>query len=95
MDTVALKHGGGITWHLQWLHELGFKNCLADLDVYMRPNIKPWGTHYYEYVLVYRDDVLVVSHDPEDIMDKLGKRYTLKPGSVHDPAEYWHVQYSY
>jgi hypothetical protein len=55
------------------LHELGFKNCLADLDVYLQPNVKPCGTNYYEYVLVYVDDVLVVSHDPQDIMNKLGK----------------------
>jgi hypothetical protein len=70
------------------LHELGFKNCLADLDVYIWPNVKPCRTHYYEYVLVYVDDVLMVSYDPQDIMNKLGKRYTLKPGSVREPTEY-------
>jgi hypothetical protein len=40
------------------LCELGFKNCLADLDVCLQPNVKPCGTNYYEYVLVYVDDVL-------------------------------------
>jgi hypothetical protein len=37
---------------------------------------------------VYVDDVLLVSHDPQDIMDELGKCCTLKPGSVREPMEY-------
>jgi Reverse transcriptase (RNA-dependent DNA polymerase) len=28
------------------LLELRFKNCLADLNVYLWPNVKPCGTHY-------------------------------------------------
>ena len=70
------------------LREMGFVGCLADQDVYMRPNAKPCGTKYWEYVLVYVDDVLVVSHDPQLVMDDLGKRYTLKEGSVKEPDEY-------
>jgi hypothetical protein len=39
-------------------------------------------------MLVYVDDVLVVSHDPQQIMDDLSKHYTLKEGSVRPPKEY-------
>lgn len=70
------------------LREMGFVGCLADQDVYMRPNVKPCGTPYWEYVLVYVDDVLVVSHAPQLVMDDLGRRYTLKAGSVKEPDEY-------
>jgi hypothetical protein len=38
--------------------------------------------------LLYVDDVLVVSHDPQDIMNARGTCYTLKPGSVREPKEY-------
>jgi hypothetical protein len=44
------------------LHQLGFLSCLADPDVWFRPATKPCGFQYYEYVLVYVDDLLVLSH---------------------------------
>jgi hypothetical protein len=37
---------------------------------------------------VYADDVLVVSRDSQDVMNEMGKRYNLKPGSVREPTEY-------
>jgi hypothetical protein len=70
------------------LQSLGFKGCLADPDVWLRPACKPDGTKYYEYVLIYVDDILVVLHDPEKVMDMLSEHYTLKKGSVKTPTEY-------
>jgi Reverse transcriptase (RNA-dependent DNA polymerase) len=81
----------GARWrdHLaETIRTLGFRACLADPDVWMRPAVKPDGTKYWEYVLVYVDDLLAVSHDPATIMEQLGEHYTLKPGSVRPPAEY-------
>jgi hypothetical protein len=54
----------------------------------MKPAVKPNGQQYYEYILVYVDDVIVVSHDPMAIMNELSCHYTLKEGSVRPPAEY-------
>ena len=34
--------------------------CPADPDVWLRPAIKSDGLEYYEYVLLYIDDALVV-----------------------------------
>jgi hypothetical protein len=51
-------------WHdhlVATLREAGFKACKADADVWMRPAIKADGSKYYEYVLCYIDDILVVS----------------------------------
>jgi hypothetical protein len=61
---------------------------MADPDVWMKPNTRHDGLKYWEYVLVYVDDVLVLSHDPQSIMDMLAKKYTLKAGSVRAPKEY-------
>jgi hypothetical protein len=58
----------------------------------MRPNCKPDGTKYWEYVLCYVDDILVVSHDPKKVMDYLEKSYTLKAGSVGPPKDYLGAQ---
>ena len=67
---------------------MDFKSCLADADVWMRENTKPDGFKYWEYCLCYVDDVLVVSHAPQKVMDGLSKRYTLKEGSVKEPDLY-------
>jgi Reverse transcriptase (RNA-dependent DNA polymerase) len=69
------------------VRSLGFKGCLADPELWLRLACKPDGTQYYEYVLIYVDDILVVSHDPEAVMDMPSKHYTLKKGSVKPPSE--------
>jgi hypothetical protein len=66
----------------------GVLACLADADVWLRKNAKPNGSEYYAYLLVYVDDILVVSHDPQSVMDTLSEHYTLKAGSVRPPKEY-------
>ena len=70
------------------LREAGFTSCKADLDVWMRPAIKPNGDKYYKYVLCYVDDILAILHEPRKIMDYLSKKYTLKDGSVKEPDTY-------
>ena len=44
---------------------LNFKSCLTDPNVWMRPAIKSDGNTYYEYILLYVDNVLVVSENAE------------------------------
>ena len=70
------------------LRDAGYQSCQADRDVWMRKNAKPDGTRYWEYILCYVDDILVISHEPQKVMDMLGKHYTLKPGSVGKPDTY-------
>ena len=70
------------------LNEAGYSSCLADPDVWMKPKVKPCGFKYWEYVLVYVDDILVISHEPQVVMDYLSQKYTLKSGSVGEPTAY-------
>jgi hypothetical protein len=56
------------------LRDAKFVACKADPDVWMRPETKPDGFN----VLVYTDDLLVIHHDPQSVMDFLASRYTLK-----------------
>jgi hypothetical protein len=70
------------------ISKISFSACLADGDVWLWPNVKPGGYAYYEYVLVYVDDILAVLHDPQSIMIDLSNYYTLKAGSVRAPKEY-------
>lgn len=73
----------GAAWRAHFantLNELNFRSCLADPDVWFRPAIKPDGFKYYEYILVYVDDLLVLSHQPAIIMKGLEEYYRLKDG---------------
>ena len=59
---------------------------MADPDVWMCPGTKSCGFCYWEYILVYVDDILVISHDPPKSMNVLEKLYRMKEGSVGVPT---------
>jgi len=64
----------GAAWRAHFaktLEDLGFKNCYSDPDVWRRPAVKQDGTKYYEYILVYVDDQLMISENPKAITDAL------------------------
>ena len=68
---------------------LGFSSCPADPDVWLRPAETPDGHHYYEYVLLYTDDCLVISHRGETVLRKeIGKYFELKEESIGAPDIY-------
>ncbi len=81
----------GAAWrsHLAMsLSSLGFTSCLADPDVWFRGAVKPDGTQYYEYLLAYVDDMLMISHEPRVTMNALSQLYRMKEGSVGKPTKY-------
>ena len=68
---------------------LNFKSCLADPDVWMRPAMKSEGNTYYEYILLYGDDALVVSENVESILrNELGRYFHLKEELISPPKVY-------
>ncbi len=80
----------GAAWqaHLaETLHTLGYTPSLADPDVWMRPATKTNGELYYEYTLVYVDDILSISINPQETMNFLAKLYRLKEAPCK-PAKY-------
>lgn len=81
----------GVRWrdHLASIFtQAGFRNSKADPDVWIRKAQKPNKFVYWEYILCYVDDILVVSHDPHCILDTIGKQVALKPGSIGEPKTY-------
>ena len=66
-----------------------FKPCLADPDIWMRPAIKSNGNTYYEYILLYVDNTLVVSENAESIQQNELRRYfDLKEEPIGPPTIY-------
>jgi hypothetical protein len=75
----------GTRWHDHMaltLQEAGFTAFKADTDIWMRLAVKSDGSRYYEYVLCYVDDLLVVSEQPKRIMEGLEATYVLKARAV-------------
>ena len=71
------------------MHHLNFKSCPADPDVWMREALKADGTEYWEYVLLYTDDCLYISTNPErTLRNKIGKYFRLKEESSCPPKIY-------
>ena len=63
---------------------MGFRSChKADADVWMKEACKKNGFKYYEYILVYVDDLLIISHQPKLIGTYLQTQYRFKD----EPAE--------
>ena len=54
---------------------MGFKSSIADPYVWMRPNVKPDGEEYYEYIVCYVDDVLGVSMNAKGLMQEIQKDF--------------------
>jgi hypothetical protein len=73
------------------MRELGFEPSDADPDVWMRAATKLDGFKYYEYVLIYVDDILALGEHPEKVMISLSDIYRLKKdkktGKAYAPPE--------
>jgi hypothetical protein len=67
---------------------LKFTPTRIDPNVYYRRNTKPNGEPYYEYLLVYVDDVLVVSNAPEEVMKCIGSEFQIKNDEYGPPTIY-------
>ena len=68
---------------------LKFEPCPSDPDVWIRPAKRSNGEDYYEYVLLYVDDCLVISENAERILRKeIGAHFALKPESIMPPSQY-------
>ena len=46
------------------------------------------GFKYYEYVLLYVDDCLAISHNAMSVLKRLDNFFQMKPGSIGDPDIY-------
>jgi hypothetical protein len=91
----------GAAWHSQLtetLRSMDFALSLADPDVWLRPASKENGFQYYENLLVYVDNTLIISHQPLPILTCIQKFYRLKE-SASEPKTYlgafikqWHIK---
>jgi Reverse transcriptase (RNA-dependent DNA polymerase) len=67
---------------------MGFQSSLADPDVWLRAATKGDGEAYYEYVLMYVDDMLSISCDPRAILEVIQGTFKFKNGKIEAPEFY-------
>jgi hypothetical protein len=65
-----------------------FRSCLADPDVWYPIAKKDNEEEFYEYLLVYTDDLLAVATNPKAILDNVNLFFHLKLESVGHPNIY-------
>ena len=54
----------------------------------MKPSVKPDGKEYYEYVLVYTNDILCISHDARGTMELIARDFKFKKDEIKPPEIY-------
>ena len=85
------KSAGRDFWeHLRNCMEfLDFKSCKAGRDIWICEAVKADGTEYWEYVLLYCDDVLVIgNHCEQTLQREIGKYFELKEEYIGVPTIY-------
>ena len=65
-----------------------FQSSMADPDVWLRAATKMDGESYYEYVLMYVDDILAISCDPRSILEEIQSTFKFKDGKIEEPEYY-------
>jgi hypothetical protein len=70
------------------LDEMGFKSSVTDPDAWLRPASRPDGEEYYEYILMYVDDILTVSANPMPIMEDIQWMFKFKNDKIAEPSNY-------
>ncbi len=75
-------YGGKVAGCNFWRHlqdcmgHLRFTSLRADPDVWFRPSKQATGEDYYKYVLLYVDDVLVISEHADKVLrNKIGQHF--------------------
>ena len=86
----GLKSTGaaGRSFFTQALTQLHFRLTRGDGDIYIKPQTKPNGMKYYGMLLVYVDDILVLSHNTKPILDGIAAQFRLKEDSLHMLDQY-------
>ena len=70
------------------LDDMGFKSTNIDPDVWIRPAVKHDGEEYYEYILVYVDDILAISCDATSVMLEIAEKFKFKKDAITPPEIY-------
>jgi hypothetical protein len=86
----VLKPAGASFWNLlaDCLGHLGYVSCKVDPDVWLWETTRPDGFEFYEYLLIYTDDIMAIGLDNKTCLSRINKYFKLKDGSIQPPDIY-------
>ena len=89
-DLYGLKSSGAAfrAFLAEHLDNMGFKSSIADPDICMREATKSDGEEYYEYILVYVDDLLEISSDARSFILEVAEKFKLRKDKIEPPEIY-------
>ena len=70
------------------LASMGFQSSTADPDVWLSAATKSDGESYYEYVLMYVDDILAIFCDAQAILNEIQGTFKYKNDKIEAPEYY-------
>ena len=70
------------------LWKIGLKPTMSDPNVRIRSEMRPGEYEYYEMLLVYVDNIMIVSHLVDEVSKQIGKFYNIKEGNQGPPTRY-------
>ena len=70
------------------LVSMGFQSSMADPDVWLRAATKSDGDMYYEYVMMYVDDILALSCNARSILEEIRGTFRFKNDKIEPPDYY-------
>ena len=70
------------------LDAMGYWPSYVNPDLCLRPEVKPDGFGYYEYIIYYVDNVLCISHNPQKYMKIIHEDFKLKGDKIEPPDVY-------
>jgi hypothetical protein len=96
---VALIHcalyGGKVAGCSFWHHlcdcigQLGFTSSCMDPDVWLRLSKQSTGEKYYEYILLYINNLLVISENADIVLRReIEQHFVLRDESIGPPSHY-------
>ena len=52
------------------MESLGYESCKANLDLWLKSEIRPEdGVQYYSYLLCYIDEILCIHHNEDAVLE--------------------------
>ena len=70
------------------LEEMVFKSSIIDPDLWIRPSTKADGEQYYEFILMYVDDILAISQDAVSEIREFSEKFKFKKDKMEPPEIY-------
>jgi hypothetical protein len=68
--------------------EMGFQSTIADPDVWLQAASKGDSEQYFNYVLMYIDEILSMSCSTRSILEVIQKPFKLKQDCIEPPDYY-------